>query len=215
MDVYREAVGCEVLILRAIEGDLEARGRLLELHWSRLIGMVSLRMDRRLASRLDPADIVQQAMIVATRRMDAYLRNPEIPFYPWLYRLTLDRLSWAHSRLGREAVREVAVSDLTGPLTRNIPGDSVLRLAGMAVDGGTSPSGKAIRKDSESLIRGAMDRLSPKLRDVLVMHYVESLTFREIAAILAIGESAVKMRHVRGLEEMRRVLEPSCRGPHR
>jgi len=202
------------LLIRAAEGDLDARGRLLELHWSRLIGMVSLRMDRRLSSQLDPADVVQQAMIVATNRMDAFLHDPVIPFYPWLYRLTLDCLTRAHARLRRSAVREIAASNLAGPLTCTLSGDSVVRLARLAVDGGTSPSGKLVRKDSENLIRGAMDQLSPKLRDVLVMHYVESLTFREVPAILGMSEGAVKMRHVRGLEEMRRILQPSSQRPH-
>jgi RNA polymerase sigma-70 factor (ECF subfamily) len=209
MDVSQVTVTSEILMGRAADGDLDARGRLLELHWPKLIAMVSLRIDRRLSSQLDPADIVQQAMIVATRRMDAYLRNPVVPFYPWLYRLTLDRLARAHGRLVRSAAREIAVSNLNGPLTRNLSGDSVIRLAGMVADSGTSPSGKLARKDSGNLVRGAMDQLSPKLREVLVMRYVESLTFRDVAAILGISESAVKMRHVRGLEEMRRILEPS------
>lgn len=209
MDPSQDVSSVDGLLLRGAKGNLDARGRLLELHWPRLLAMVSLRMDRRLSSRLDAADVVQQAMIVATRRMEAYLRNPVIPFYPWLYRLTLDCLARAHARLGREASREVVVSNLAGPLTRNLSGDSVTRLAGLAVDGGTSPSGKLARMDSENQIRGAIFRLRPKLRDVLVMHYVESLTFRDVAAILGISESAVKMRHVRGIEEMQRILGPS------
>ncbi len=211
MDVYQEQVTPDILLLRAAGGDLAARGHLFEIYWPKLIAMVSLRLDRRLSSQLDPADIVQQAMIIATRRMDAYLQNPELPFYPWLYRLTLDCLARAHTKLGRIAGNEIAVSNFAGTLSAG----SVVRLAAMVVDSGTSPSGKLARKDSEESVRDAIGRLTPKVREVLVMHYVESLTFREIAAILGINESAAKMRHVRGLEEIQQFLDPSREGVNR
>jgi RNA polymerase sigma-70 factor, ECF subfamily len=39
-----------------------------------------------------------------------------------------------------------------------------------------------------------------------VMRYLEDLTFAEIAAILEIGESAAKMRHLRAIGRIRSVL---------
>lgn len=204
----QESLTSDMLIFRAGTGDLQARGRLLELHWPRLVAMVSLRMDRRLSSQLDPADVVQQAMIVATRRMDVYLQNPEIPFFPWLYRLTLDRLSRAHERFLHSGGRVVALSNLAESPEADLS-------SGLAVDDGTSPSGNADRKDSVAKVQNAVARLRPKFREVMVMHYVESLTFREIAAILGVSESAARMRHARSLEELRRILDPSAQGIER
>ena len=44
-------------------------------------------------------------------------------------------------------------------------------------------------------------------REVLLMRYLEDLSFRDIAAILGIGEGAAKMRHLRALQRMRTHIE--------
>ena len=49
--------------------------------------------------------------------------------------------------------------------------------------------------------------LTPPDREVLVMRYLEDLTFPEIAAILEVGESAAKMRHLRAIERIRTWLK--------
>lgn len=74
----------EQLLHQAAEGDQAARGRLLERHRQRLERMIALRMDRRLAARVDPADVLQETMAEAVQRLPRYLRDRPIPFYPWL-----------------------------------------------------------------------------------------------------------------------------------
>src|SRR5438270_9220567 len=86
------------LLARARAGDAAARGRLLERHRGRLRGMVALRLDPRLAARVDPSDLVQETLAEAHRRLDAYLRDPPLPFYPWLRQIAADRLADAHRR---------------------------------------------------------------------------------------------------------------------
>src|SRR4051794_25150155 len=78
------------LLADAGRGDADARGRLLERHRPRLRRMVALRLDRRLAARADPSDVVQEALLEAAARLDEYLRSRPIPFYPWLR-----RIAWA------------------------------------------------------------------------------------------------------------------------
>ena len=47
--------------------------------------MVAVRLDRRLAARVDPSDVVQEALAdAAPRPLDDYLRDRPLPFYPWL-----------------------------------------------------------------------------------------------------------------------------------
>src|SRR4051794_21065968 len=81
------------LLDEASRGDGAARGRLLERHRPRLRRMVALRLDRRLAARLDPSDVVQEALVEAAARLDEYLRDRPIPFYPWLRRLAWVRMT--------------------------------------------------------------------------------------------------------------------------
>ncbi|MHC5543202.1 ECF-type sigma factor, partial [Singulisphaera rosea] len=63
------------LIDDAARGDIEARQALLERYRDNLRRMVAARLDRRLASRIDPSDVVQETLVDAARRMDDYLRD--------------------------------------------------------------------------------------------------------------------------------------------
>ena len=84
------------LLARAGRGDPAARQQLLQEHRDRLRRMVAVRLDRRLASRIDASDVVQEALAEAERELDRYLRHPEMPFYPWLRRFAWDRLLKLH-----------------------------------------------------------------------------------------------------------------------
>ena len=44
--------------------------------------MVAVRLDRRLAARVDPSDVVQEALAEADRRLDDYLRGPAAAVLP-------------------------------------------------------------------------------------------------------------------------------------
>src|SRR5262245_5167631 len=105
----------EELLRRSQAGDRHARGALLQRHRKRLKRMVSLRLDRRLAARLDPSDLVQEALAEADRRLDDYARDRPVPFYPWLRQLAWDRLADAHRRHLRAGRRSVTRED-AGPL---------------------------------------------------------------------------------------------------
>jgi RNA polymerase sigma-70 factor (ECF subfamily) len=56
-------------------------------------------------------------------------------------------------------------------------------------------------------VRLALEQLSETDRELLVMHYMERLSVDEIGSILELGESAVKMRHMRALQKLRKLLD--------
>src|SRR4051812_12159450 len=86
------------LLRRTADGDPAARGRLLTRHRARLRKMVGYRLDRRLAPRVDPSDVVQDVLAEAARRLPDYLRDRPLPFYPWLRQLAADRLADLYRR---------------------------------------------------------------------------------------------------------------------
>src|SRR5437763_122071 len=95
------------LLDRSARGDPSAPGQLLERHRGRLRRMVAVRLDRRLAARADPSDVVQEALAEAARRLPEYLSGRPLPFYPWLRQLAWDRLRELgrhHRRAGRRSV---------------------------------------------------------------------------------------------------------------
>ena len=103
----------DVLLSDAARGDASAVRSLLEQHRDRLRRMVAVRLDRRLAPRLDPSDVVQEALADAAKRLPDYLRDRPMPFYPWLYRLVADRLAVTHRNHIASAVRAVGESAST------------------------------------------------------------------------------------------------------
>src|SRR5262245_33964409 len=123
------------LLADASRGDAHARGRLLERHRPRLRRMVAVRLDRRLAARVDPSDVVQEALLEASARLDEYLRDRPIPFYPWLRRLAYVRVADAyrrHLRAGRRSVEREEPAPL--------PDGSAMELADRLLAPGGGPS---------------------------------------------------------------------------
>ena len=57
------------------------------------------------------------------------------------------------------------------------------------------------------MLAGAIERMDEADRKVLGLRYLDRLAFDEIAAVLGIGLSAAKMRHLRALERLHRLLE--------
>src|SRR5438132_13279908 len=88
----------EDLLRRAAAGEDAPRGALLARHGDRLRQVVAFRLDRRLAARVDPSDVVQEAMADAARKLPEYLRLRPLPFFPWLRQLALERLIEMHRR---------------------------------------------------------------------------------------------------------------------
>jgi RNA polymerase sigma-70 factor (ECF subfamily) len=193
----------EQLIGRASHGDADARQQLLQRHRGRLRRLVAVHLDRRLAARVDPSDVVQEALADAAGKLDAYLRERPLPFYPWLRRLAWERLVKLHNRhLGtqRRSVRREEPGVLA------LPDESAAELAQRLIDSGTGPSGQLLQDELRQRVRAALARLRERDREVLVLRYLEGLSTRDVAATLGVSEGAVKMRHLRALDALRRLL---------
>src|SRR5262245_13010772 len=101
------------LLARAESGDREAWSTLLAMHRERLRRMVEIRLDTRLLARLDASDVVQEAYVEVTARMEEYFRDAKLPLFLWLRLVVGERLMKLHRHhLGtqmRDAGREVSL----------------------------------------------------------------------------------------------------------
>jgi RNA polymerase sigma-70 factor, ECF subfamily len=195
------------LLRDAARGDETALRSLLERHRERLRRMVALRLDSRLSARVDASDVVQEALIDAARKLADYERDRPLPFYPWLHRLTAERLAVVH-RKHRRGTRSVGLEQHASAWCD----DSAQMLVDHLVASDTTPGHDLVREERRQRVRDALERLTPPDREVLVMRYLEDLTFPEIAAILEVGESAAKMRHLRAIGKIRTVLQADDSG---
>lgn len=74
------------VISRAAEGDTSALEELFSRYRKRLKRMVRLRLNRNLQGRVDDSDVVQEAYLEATKRLEEFLQNRPLPFFLWLRR---------------------------------------------------------------------------------------------------------------------------------
>jgi RNA polymerase sigma factor (sigma-70 family) len=116
-----------------------------------------------------------------------------MPLFPWLYVLTRDQIQKSHKK--RRFPAPIALAD-----------ESAGRIAAMLIDSGTTPSSEAMRNELRKRVREATKKLKPEHGEILTMRYDDGLKLTEIAAILGIGESAARMRHLRAIEEMKELV---------
>jgi RNA polymerase sigma-70 factor (ECF subfamily) len=164
--------------------------------------MVAVRLDRRVASRLDPSDVVQESMLEAATRFPKFLRDRPLPFYPWLRRIAADQLADAvrrHLHAGRRAISR--------ELRLDLPDESALQLVNRLFVPHSGPSGRLHRRERRDCVQAALAALPDRDREVLVLRYLEDLSIADAAAVLGVGESAVKMRLVRALQKLRDLLD--------
>ena len=64
------------------------------------------------------------------------------------------------------------------------------------------------RRELELQIQGTIDRLSPKLRAITVLRYVEGLSYEEISEALQVSLGTVKSRLARAHDALDRELTP-------
>jgi RNA polymerase sigma-70 factor (ECF subfamily) len=184
------------------QGEQSAAATLLTRHKDRLRRMVKLRLDPRLSARLDPSDVVQDALVEAHKRLAAYAQERQIPFYPWLRSIAWDRLiamKRQHVTAERRTVRrEIGKLDLSG--------DSEMILVNRLATATSTPSDQLIRREVRARIQHAIAKLPPRDHEVIVLRHLEELSFPETAAVLGLTESAVFSRYRRALERLHRLL---------
>jgi RNA polymerase sigma-70 factor, ECF subfamily len=200
MTTSRDQPDTEQLVERASRGDDRARQALLIRFHDRLIRMAAVRLDRRLAPRIDPADIVQEALLEASRDLSDYLRDRPLPFHAWLRQYVNQRISKLHRHhLGaqRRSIRREEAADW------HLPDESSALLAERLIARESSPSQRLLREELRVRVQAALDRLGPRDREVIILRHLEQLSTAETAEVLGITESAVKKRHLRALERLR------------
>jgi RNA polymerase sigma-70 factor (ECF subfamily) len=192
------------LIRRAASGEEEALRELFSRHCDRLKRMVHLRLSRRLAGRVDDSDILQEACLEATRRLDEYLREPKLPFFLWLRHLTALKLTEIHRRhLGtqlRDADREVTLHRGGLPLA-----DSV-SLAAQLLGTLTTPSQAVVKAETRLLVQEALNGVDPIDREVLALKHFEQLSTSEIAEVLGLSKAGAGSRYLRAIKRLREIL---------
>jgi RNA polymerase sigma-70 factor (ECF subfamily) len=194
----------DVLLDRLRAGDEQALGQLFALYSDRLWRMVYMRLDRRLAGRVDPDDILQETFLDVARRIGDFLDEPSVPFYVWLRFLTAQRMQLVQRNHFGAQMRNVNREVSLPPAGRSLAGSE--SLAGAFVSRLTSPSQAAIRQEMQTRLRAVLEDMDPLDREVLALRHFEELSNQEAAQVLGISKEAASKRHVRALKRLKELF---------
>jgi RNA polymerase sigma-70 factor (ECF subfamily) len=186
------------LLERISRGDRQALEVLLVRHRPELHSFVEVRLGRRLAARVDPSDVVQEAQLEIARRMDDFLERRPMPFHLWARKTAYARLldlQRHHRRARRSVDREAA-----------LPDRSSLLVARPLLDRGPSPNQLLQARELAERIARAVNGLSGADQEILLMRHGEKLSFAEIACLLEIDPAAARKRFGRALLRLEKAL---------
>jgi RNA polymerase sigma-70 factor (ECF subfamily) len=176
-------------------GDADALGRFLARHRDRLRTAVAARIGRRLAARLDPSDVVQEATAEVPGRVAGYLQTVAVPPFVWLRFLALQQLRVAARRhLGTQ--RRAADREDAGGLP-----------VGQLIDPALTPARSAVRAEVCRELQAALAELPPADRQVLALRHFSQLDNAEVARLLGLAPNTVCVRYLRALRRLRPVLD--------
>jgi RNA polymerase sigma-70 factor (ECF subfamily) len=185
------------LIRRATGGEEGALAELFEGYRGRLRQMVRLRLDRRLRGRVDPSDVLQDAYLDLSRKLEDYTTRTGLPFFLWLRLVVGERLLRVHRQhLGaamRDADREISLNHGA------IPQASSASLAAQLLGRFTSASRAVARAEMQQQLQDALNEMEPLDREVIALRHFEELTNDEVAAVLGLTKGAASKRYVRAM----------------
>jgi RNA polymerase sigma-70 factor (ECF subfamily) len=196
-----DASQVEALLARAGQGQAAAIDQLLAGHREMLHRTVSLRLDRRIAARLDVSDVVQETCLEAARRLPEYLARRPMPFALWLRWLAREKVLTAHRQHLLAGKRAVVLEAPALPL------DSSAQLVGGLLGRGPTPSQALAAVELAERLRLALGQLDDDECEIILWRHFEHLSNREIAQLLAITEAAAGKRYIRALERLRGLLQ--------
>lgn len=180
---------------RAVTGDLQSQGWLVERLSPLLLAQARYRLRGRLATVCDPEDLVQEVWSIALPRLrDLCPRDGR--WTPVLLRF----LSTTLLRRLNHLVRK----HLTGKPRHDDPADAAALPA--EVSGVLT---RIDRADRGTAVQRALAALPEPQREVLVLRGIEQLSNGEVARRLGLSDSAVTRRYQQALRELRAALPDS------
>ncbi len=175
------------LVERCLTGDEAAWEALVRAHTRRVYGFCY----RFTGKDSEAQDLTQEVFLRVFRSLKSY-RSDEGAFVTWLTRLSRNLLIDHYRRTKQERVTESIEEQL--PVIEEKAGS------------GARPDGLLDRREASEALQSALQRLSPDLREAVILRDLQEMEYREIAGALNIPEGTVKSRLNRGRAELARVL---------
>ena len=173
------------------EGDHEAFGDL-----ERAVRGRAFHVARSLVGSQDDAmEMCQEAFMKAFRARASY--DPAQPFLPWFHRI-LRNTCFSFLRKQRR-IRQTSLNGV------DEDGEGVDY---EIIDLGPGPEARVLEDERARLLRGALERLSARDREILALRQFQELSYKEIANSLDIPEGTVMSRLYHARRRLAEALAP-------
>ncbi len=189
-----EAEATAAMVQACLSGDAAAWEEIVRLHTRRIYNLCY-----RFTGSADQADDLTQEVFIKVYRTLASYDLEKGSFVTWLTTLTRNLLvdNFRKSKLQRMSDSLDATPDTQ---------EEGLPLSEQLADEGPSPESRIESRETKELVQQALTRLSPELREAVILRDLQDMDYRDIAAVLKVPEGTVKSRINRGRTELARLL---------
>ena len=174
------------LVTQCLTGDQTAWEQLVRLHTRPVYALCY----RFTGSGAEAQDLTQEVFVRVFRTLKSF-RSNEGSFATWLARVTRNLLIDHYRRTRQERI--------TDSIEDQLP---TLEQEGKA----ERPDQALAGREASEILQNALQKLSPDLREAVILRDLQEMEYREIAQILNIPEGTVKSRINRGRAELGRLL---------
>jgi RNA polymerase sigma-70 factor (ECF subfamily) len=155
----------------------------------------------QLRGKLDPSDLVQQALLRAHEKREQYRGGSSAEEAGWLRAILANILAEAARRFGRQQRDVAREQSLEAALA-----ESSARIEAWLAASDSSPSDAAVRQEQQLRLAAALPRLPDDQRQALELRHFGGLAIAEIAREMGRTEIAITGLIRRGLQRLRELL---------
>ena len=176
------------LVQQCLQGDGSAWEELVRRHTRRVFNICY----RFTGNRTESEDVSQDVFLRIYRTLGSY-RSAHGGFATWMTSVTRNLLIDHYRRTKRDRITDSLDDKM--PVVEN------------KESAGRRPDEQALLGELSGQVQSALTRLSPELREAVILRDLQQLEYGEIQQVLAVPEGTVKSRINRGRIELARILQ--------
>jgi len=184
-----------LLVRRCLAGDAAAWEELVQRHHRRIYNICY----RFAGSADDAQDLTQEVFIKMYRTLQSYDVGKGA-FMTWVTTITRNLLVDHFRKTKQDRVTD----SLDAAPSEH---EDAMPLSEQIEDQGATPDARAQSQQVGETVHKALQKLSPDLREAVILRDLQDMDYREIATVLKVPEGTVKSRINRGRAELARLLQ--------
>jgi RNA polymerase sigma-70 factor (ECF subfamily) len=184
-----------MLVRRCVAGDVAAWEEIVQRYHRRIYNICY----RFAGSADDAQDLTQDVFIKMYRTLKSYDLERGA-FMTWVTTITRNLLV-DHFRKTKQ---ERMTDSLDSVASEH---EDALPLGEQIADKGQPPDARMQSRETGKTVHMALQKLSPELREAVILRDLQDMDYKEIATVLKVPEGTVKSRINRGRAELARLLQ--------